>query len=365
MFKMKAARRLFSLYLGPGFSLLAFSGALEALRLANEVLQSDIYGWRVVSDDGLPVRSSCGVTISVDRSLKEERHVQMGSFPSAAVICGGSHPLAANRALYGWLRECRARKLCLVGIASGVFSIAEIGLADGRRCAVHWEQFPSFVEQFPSVVAVQAAYEIDGDTYSCSGGDAAFDMFLQFVIEDYDPLLASRVCEKAATLRVRQPGDRQRLPLHAGAAIYHDGLLKIIEQMERNLDEPLALEDIAASTCLSRRQVERIFSKHIGRSPARYYLEMRLERAHLLILNSQLPIVEIAMACGFISASHFSKAYRENYEMTPSEARSEAVERRRSGPAARPVRDVAQAGHAAGRLRKHAKSARSTGFILP
>ncbi|OWK21349.1 hypothetical protein AJ88_11070 [Mesorhizobium amorphae CCBAU 01583] len=104
---------------------------------------------------------------------------------------------------------------------------------------MHWEQFPSFVEQFPSVTAVQAAYEIDGDTYSCSGGDAAFDMFVQFIKEDYEFPIASRVCEKATAMRVRQPGDRQRLPLHAGAAIHHDGLLKIIEQMERHLDEPV------------------------------------------------------------------------------------------------------------------------------
>ncbi|BAB52560.1 transcriptional regulator [Mesorhizobium japonicum MAFF 303099] len=356
---MKVAKRLFSLYLWPGFSLQAFSSAVEALRLANEVLETESYAWRVVSDDGHPVRSNSGLTISVDTSLKEERGLRgrMGSFPSVAVICGGSHPLAVNRALNSWLRDCRARKLCLVGIASGVFSIAQTGLADGRRCAVHWEQFPSFVEQFPGVTAVQSAFEIDGDTYSCSGGDAAFDMFVQFVIEDYDTSIASRVCEKAAAMRVRQPGDRQRLPRHAGAAIHHEGLLKIIEQMERNLDEPVALEDMAASNCLSRRQVERIFSKQIGRSPARYYLEMRLERAHLLIVNSQLPVVEIAMACGFISASHFSKAYRENYGMTPREARSEAVERRRNGPAARPTGNVAQGGLAACHVRKHAQNA--------
>ncbi|MEI9425837.1 GlxA family transcriptional regulator [Mesorhizobium sp. Cs1299R1N1] len=358
MLAMKLARRLFSLYLGPGFSLQAFSSAVEALRLANEVLEAESYAWRIVSDDGRPVTSSCGLTISVDTSLNEERGLlgKMGLFPSVAVICGGSHPLAENRTLHGWLRQCRARKLYLVGIASGVFSIAQTGLADGRRCAVHWEQFPSFVEQFPSVTAVQSAYEIDGDTCSCSGGDAAFDMFVQFVIEDYDTAIASRVCEKAVVMRVRQPGDRQRLPLRAGAAIHHDGLLKIIEQMERTLDEPVALEDMAASSCLSRRQVERIFSKQIGRSPARYYLEMRLERAHLLILNSQLPIVEIAMACGFVSASHFSKAYKEKYDMTPSDARSEAIERRRSGPAARPVH-FAHGGYEAGRLGKHSQSA--------
>nr|WP_292427542.1 hypothetical protein [Mesorhizobium sp.] len=99
------------------------------------------------------MRSSYGLTVSVNTSLKEERGLlgKTGWSPSVAVICGGSHPFPANRAVHGWLRECRARKLCLAGIASGVFSIAQTGLADRRRCAVHWEQFPSFVEQFPSV----------------------------------------------------------------------------------------------------------------------------------------------------------------------------------------------------------------------
>ncbi|MER9684073.1 GlxA family transcriptional regulator [Mesorhizobium sp. M0184] len=356
---MKVTKRLFSFYLAPGFSLQAFSSAVEALRLANEVLESEVYAWRIVSDDGHPARSSCGLTISVDTSLKDERSFigKMGLFPSVAVVCGGSHPPTVNRTVHGWLRECRARKLSLAGIASGVFSIAQTGLADGRKCAVHWEQYPAFVEQFPNVAAVQSAFEIDDETYSCSGGDAAFDMFVQFVIEDCDSLVASRVCEKAVAMRVRQPGDRQRLPLHAGAAIQHDGLLRIIEQMEMHLDEPVALKDVAASSCLSRRQIERIFSQKIGRSPARYYLDMRLERAHLLILNSQLPIVEIAMACGFVSASHFSKAYRDSYGMTPREARSEAIERLRRGPAARPVRHIDQVERASGRQANAAQNA--------
>lgn len=336
MLKMMTARRLFSFYLAPEFSLQAFSSAVEALRLANEVLETDIYAWRIASDDGHPVRASCGLMISVDHSLKDERSLvgTIGLFPAVAVVCGGSRPLPPNRIVQGWLRECRARKLALAGVASGVFSIAQTGLADGRKCAVHWEQYPAFVEQFPNVNAVQSAFEIDQETYSCSGGVATFDMFVHLVSGDCDPFVAGRVSEKAVAIKVRQPGERQRFPLHSGAAIQHDGLLKIIEQMETHLDEPIALKDVAAANCLSRRQIERIFSQKIGRSPARYYLDMRLERAHLLIVNSQMPIVEIAMACGFVSASHFSKAYRDIYGMTPRVARAEALERLRRGPAA-------------------------------
>lgn len=91
----------------------------------------------------------------------------IGLFPAVAVVCGGSHPLPANRIVQGWLRECRARKLPLAGVASGVFSIAQTGLADGRECGVHWEQYPAFVEQFPNMDAVQSAFEVDEETYSC------------------------------------------------------------------------------------------------------------------------------------------------------------------------------------------------------
>lgn len=84
-------------------------------------------------------------------------------------------------------------------------------------------------------------------------------MFVHFVSRDCDPIVASRVCEKAVAIKVRRPGERQRFPLHSGAAIQHDGLLRIIEQMETHLDEPIAQKDVAASNCLSRRQIERIF----------------------------------------------------------------------------------------------------------
>ena len=102
----------------------------------------------------------------------------------------------------------------------------------------------------------------------------------------------------------------------------HSKVLAIIEIMEAHLGEPLSLVDISRSVNLSRRQVERLFHKEMGRSPARYYLEIRLDRARHLLLQSALPIVEIAVASGFVSASHFSKCYRELYGRSPQGERA-------------------------------------------
>jgi transcriptional regulator GlxA family with amidase domain len=93
--------------------------------------------------------------------------------------------------------------------------------------------------------------------------------------------------------------------------------------MESHISEPLELVDIAENIGLSRRQVERLFRQEMGRSPARYYLEIRLDRARHLLVQSTMPIVEVAVACGFVSASHFSKCYRELYERSPQQERAD------------------------------------------
>ena len=131
------------------------------------------------------------------------------------------------------------------------------------------------------------------------------------------------MCEQQLTDRVRSPHDRQRLPLRARLGVQNTKVLSIIELMENNLSEPLSLVEIADDAGLSRRQIERLFRQEMGRSPARYYLEIRLDRARHLLVQSSMPVVEVAVACGFVSASHFSKCYREVYNRSPQQERAE------------------------------------------
>ncbi|MER9702573.1 GlxA family transcriptional regulator [Mesorhizobium sp. M0146] len=322
--------RNFCFFLLPAFSLQAFSSAVEALRLANEVLERDVYSWQVISDDGQPAASSCGLLVCADSSLSLERERTRRSISApAVVVVGGRNAPGPHKQLDAWLRECRNRRGGVIGISSGTFTLARAGLADGRRCAVHWEQFPVFSERFPDVAATQTAFERDGDVYSCAGGHASFDMFLDLIDRHHGMIVVNRICEKAIVCRTRSAGDRQRLPLHSRVQLNHLAVIKVIEEMEANLTEPLLLDEVAVSAGLSRRQIERLFRRELGCSPSRYYLDLRLERAHLLLISSRLPIVEIAMACGFVSASHFSKAYREAYGCAPHQSRSPVYQRKR------------------------------------
>ncbi|MBO6637272.1 MAG: GlxA family transcriptional regulator [Roseitalea sp.] len=321
----RAPARTIVFFLVPEFTMIAFTSAVEALRSANRMLGYDAYMWRLSSEAGDPVTASNGVQVTVQTTVEDER--RMISRPDRAslfLVCGGvnveSH---TTRAATGIVREMHARGIAVGGLCTGAHVVATAGLLSGRRCAIHWENLPGFSEKFPKAEVYADLFEVDGNIYTCAGGTAALDMMLSLIAADFDDDLVNRVCEQMLTDRVRAATDRQRLPLRARLGVQNARVLSIIELMEANLSEPLSLLEIADHVGLSRRQIERLFRQEMGRSPARYYLEIRLDRARHLLVQSTMPVVEVAIACGFVSASHFSKCYRELYAKSPQQERAE------------------------------------------
>ena len=318
-----AVKRSIVFFLVPDFTMIAFATALEPLRSANRMLGYPAYQWRLASADGQPVQASNGVECAVDTSLDEERRKMSGpERPSMVIVCSGLDVEKYHqRSVYAWLREEYNRGVAIGGLCTGAHVLAQAGLLSNRRCAIHWENLPGFQEAFPRAHAYADLFEVDANIYTCAGGTAALDMMLKLIGDDFDDNLVNRVCEQVLTDRVRSPTDRQRLPLRARLGVQNSKVLTIIELMEANLAEPLSLIEIADHVGLSRRQIERLFRQEMGRSPARYYLEIRLDRARHLLIQSSLPVVEVAVACGFVSASHFSKCYRELYARSPQQER--------------------------------------------
>jgi len=303
--------------------MVAFATALEPLRIANRMLGYDAYKWRLASIDGQPVPGSNGVLCAVNTSLEDERRKMAGpDRPSMVIVCTGTNiERYSNKSTFAWLREEYNRGVAIGGLCTGAHVLAAAGLLSGKRCAIHWENLPGFAEAFPKANVFADLFEVDQNVYTCAGGTAALDMMLKLIGDDFDDSLVNRICEQVLTDRVRSPSDRQRLPLRARLGVQNSKVLTIIELMEANLSEPLSLLDIADHVGLSRRQIERLFRTEMGRSPARYYLEIRLDRARHLLIQSSLPVVEVAVACGFVSASHFSKCYRELYARSPQQER--------------------------------------------
>ncbi len=300
----------------PQFSMIAFSSAIEPLRLANRVHGEETFSWRVLSVDGQPVTASNGLKLGVDGSFADMQGA------TAAVVCSGVDVQTFDhRDLTGRLRGLASRGTPVGAVCTGTFVLARAGLLDGYRCTIHWENQDSLREQFPQIDVTEELFEIDRTRFTCAGGTAAIDMMLALIARQQGQEVASGVTDQLIHHRMRDGDERQRMELRSRLGVAHPKLISVVGEMERCIEQPLSCVDLAEGAGLSTRQLERLFRKYIGQVPTRYYLGLRLTRARQLLLQTSMPILSIGLACGFVSASHFSKCYSEHFSRTPSQER--------------------------------------------
>ena len=309
----------------PDFSMIAFTSAIEPLRIANRLSGRRLYEWRLLSRDGSSVPASNAIAIQVDGAIAASEPPTVGVLPTV-VLCGGlGSERYQNKDVFAWLRRWDRRGAHIGALCTGAHVLARAGLLDRHRCTIHWENLPGFVEAFPEIPVSSDLYEIDRNRFTCSGGTAALDLMLHRIALAHGDELATKVSEQCIVDRIRGPHDRQRMPLRVRLGVHHPKLIRAVEIMEGNIEEPLSQESLAVRIELSRRQLERLFRRHLGRTPAQFYLETRLERARHLLYQTDMPIMSVACATGFVSASHFTTCYRQMFGKTPRAERVRAA----------------------------------------
>ncbi|EBA03424.1 transcriptional regulator, AraC family protein [Rhodobacteraceae bacterium HTCC2150] len=294
------------------FTLLSFSCAVEALRLANRMLGHDYYTWTLLSEDGNSIRCSSGIEIAVEGELKElQRNDQI-------VICGGVEiQNSSTKRILNWIRREARRGLKMIGLCTAGFTLAQAGLLDGRKATIHWENQDSFEEEFPEVTLTKSVFVMDGNRYTTAGGTSSIDLMLAIIAQDQDEKIANAVADQLIYTTIRTDQDTQRLSTPTRIGVRHPKLAKVIQMMEANIEEPISPATLAKDVGMSTRQLERLFRRYLNRSPKRYYMEIRLQKARNLLMQTEMSVINVALACGFASPSHFSKCYRSHYNTTP------------------------------------------------
>ena len=294
------------------FSMIAFASAIEPLRIANRMSRRPLYSWRLVSEDGKPVECSNGTTVMVDGALEDVDR------DTSIVVCTGfALDRAASRPVLTWLRKQVRRGARPGALCTGAHVLAKAGLLEGKRCTIHWENHASFSEEFPEVKLSNFLYVVDDGVFSCAGGTSSADMMLHLIAEKHGPDLGSLVADCLIHTPVRSDHDEQRLSVPARIGVRHPKLVQVIQMMERATEEPISPSELARAVNMSTRQLERLFRRYLNRSPKRYYMELRLEKARSLLLQTDMSVINVALACGFTSPSHFSKCYRFHFDRTP------------------------------------------------
>ncbi len=305
-------QRRFVFLLLDRFTMLSFAGAIEPLRIANRVLGREAYIWRLAGENGRESTCSNGAAFRLDMGLDEiERE-------DTVLVCGGIDVQAATtRPILNWLRREARRGVPIGGLCTASYTLAKAGLLDGKRATIHWENQDSFLEEFEDVRLTKSVFVIDGNRMSTAGGTASIDLMLKIIAADHGEEVANTVADQLIYSSIRTDQDTQRLSIPTRIGVRHPKLSQVIQMMESNIEDPISPADLAEEVGMSTRQLERLFRRYLNRSPKRYYMELRLQKARNLLMQTDMSVINVALACGFASPSHFSKCYRAHYRTTP------------------------------------------------
>ncbi len=307
-----AKPRRFVFVLLDNFSMLCFSAALESLRIANRMAGKQLYSWQLTGEGGDMATCSAGTSFKLDCDLGELNR------NDTIMICGGIDvQLATSKRLLGWIRREARKGLKIAGLCTATYSLARAGLLDGKKATIHWENQDSFAEEFDDVELTKSVFVIDGNRMTTAGGTSSIDLMLKLIADDHGEELANAVADQLIYSSIRTDQDTQRLSVPTRIGVRHPKLSQVIQMMEANIEEPISPSILARDVGMSTRQLERLFRRYLNRSPKRYYMELRLQKARNLLMQTDMSVINVALACGFASPSHFSKCYRAHYDTTP------------------------------------------------
>ena len=314
--------RVLGLLLIDGFALLSYAAFVEPFRAANILAERPLYSWVHISDEGPAAMASNGAEIGVGETV-----VERPDCDAIFVFAGGDPAGYRHEATLAWLRRAASRGVIVGGVSGGPFILARAGLLEGCRVTVHWEHRAALQERFPDLDVVSDLYVIERRRVTCAGGTAGLDLAVHLIASDHGPALARRVAEWFIEPDPRQARYPQRVGLQERYGVRNARVLKVLEIIEKTIEDPPLRAELAAAAGVSIRQIERLFKAHLGATLGQAMLSARLDHADYLLQTSPQSVIAVALACGFKSGSHFSRMFRRRFGRPPGRFRSVAEAR--------------------------------------
>lgn len=307
--------------LTPRFTLVAFAGFVDALRLAadeGDRSRQRLCAWRILGEPQTSIVSSCGAEVRVTDPLEKPE-----AFDYIVVVGGLLHGgQAVPAGYYKFLREAAAKRVPLVGLCTGSFVIARAGLMDGYLTCVSWFHREEFMNEFPGCrVTSSQMFVSDMDRLTCAGGTSVVHLgayIIERSIGRTSAVKALRIMLEEQPLPARMLQPEQVLSERSRDTVVRKAMLLL----EQSLQACSTIAEVCKPLGIGRRQLERRFQKDVGLSPSEYRLKLRMERAKWLLQNTDLDILEVGLGCGFQTGAHFSRTVRQELGATPTEVRA-------------------------------------------
>lgn len=304
----------------PSFNLAATTAFIDPFRAANYLEGISRFRWVVASSAGGACLASNGLSIET----KKIEAIAGNPFDIVVVSASWTPETAKTSQLMGALRKWARAGSIMGSLDTGAFILADAGLLRGKRATVHYEHIDSFKELHPDIEVSEDIFVHDGQRFSCSGGMASVDMALHIIRASAGDALANAAARYIFHPTLRPSGTSQNpAGLEPLGSIAPESVKQAISVMEQHLENALTIPEIAAKVKISHRQLDRLFLRYAGKSPAIYYRDIRLDRARSLVTQTDMLMSEIAIASGFSTQVHFSRAYKERFGIPPRTDRVE------------------------------------------
>ncbi|WP_435106424.1 GlxA family transcriptional regulator [Arhodomonas sp. AD133] len=316
-----SAHRIGALLL-PQFSFVELGLVIEPLFILNWLAQRPLFEWQLLSVDGRPVIASSGVPVPVEATLPAPE-----TLDSVFVFASfETKTYADDRRAKVWLRRAAAAGLELAGIETGTEVLAAAGLMTGHGAAVHWDNRDGFQELYPDVHVTPGLYTVEPRRLSCAGGTAVLDMMLHWLEAHIDEHVLAELRHHLLARPPRQGNTPQLTDGHGAEEVANPLVRRALRLMREYIETPLSAGALAERLGVSVRQLERHFKAELDVPPIRYYIWLRVNRAHRLLQQTDLSVAEVAASAGFNSLEHFSRVYRHYFGCAPSADRLQTTE---------------------------------------
>ena len=291
-------------------------GPLQVFNSVNRLAGKNIYTIEVVTNaESRTVKGEGGVLTFMAR-----HHFKRvaGECDSVLLVCGLGTRLVRDSALSGWLKKMAAEVRRIGAVCAAAFLLAEAGLLNGRRATVHWRFGSEFAARYPGVrVEHDPLWVKDGNIYTSAGLSAGIDLALAWVEEDCGAGLAHEAARELV-LFLRRPGGQPQLSVSlASQASEMKSIRELQIWIAEHLDSRLSVEALAGRISMSVRTFERVFTREVGRTPAQYVLQMRVEAARRQLERTDIALKHVASAAGFGNVDVMRRAFIRVLGITP------------------------------------------------
>jgi transcriptional regulator GlxA family with amidase domain len=331
--RSKLTERLIVVLAFEDVQLLDVAGPVQAFATANELIcgtrgppgENAPYRIAVVSRGGGAIRSSSGLPLLTQPMAKAAGAGRIDTL----ILPGGPgvHDAAKDKSCMAWIGRQILAARRTASVCTGAFLLAEAGALCGRTATTHWKFCDRLQREYPEIkVDPDPIYLHDGRIWTSAGVTAGIDLSLALIQEDLGRKLAMAVARHLVVFLNRPGGQSQfsaALEAQAAAAAGNapNHFAPLHDWIAEHVGADLRVERLAEQAGMSPRNFARIYAATMGVTPARMVEKIRIEAVRRHLEETDMPIKQIAAACGFQQEERLRRAFGRQVGTTPAEYR--------------------------------------------